>query len=296
MIATPETGVDSIALTYSLMDPLITVLRPISAFITASAAGILENLTGRSYDRSLAVPPDKTCLVDGCCDGVNCSPEDHKRHHSFVEKFRAALHFGFAELMDDLAKWFVLGIFLAGLITAIVPDSFFSESLGSGIWGYLGMLAISLPMYVCATLSTPIAAALVLKGLSPGAALVLLLAGPATNMATITMVGGLLGRRTLFIYLSSIVACTLAMAYVTDALYAWSGISAKASALSGSAEIVPEFVQILAALALAFMIVRVYWIKFLKNRVPKESAHMEPKDAIGHICDCGEKHGGHHTH
>lgn len=287
---------DSIALTYSLMDPLITVLRPISAFVTAFTAGILENFTGRSYAGSLAVVPDKTCPVDGCCDGVTCSPGDHRNHHSFMEKFRAALHFGFAELMDDLAKWFLLGILLAGLITALVPESFFSESLGTGLWAYLGIMAVSLPMYVCATLSTPIAAALVMKGLSPGAALVLLLAGPATNMATITMVGGLLGRRTLFIYLASIVACTLGMAYVTDALYAWSGISAKASALSGNTELIPEFVQILAAIALAFMIARVYWNRFLKKRASKKSAHKGHEHAIGHACGCGEKHCGPHTH
>ena len=190
LISAPETGVDSIALTYSLLDPIITIIRPIAALITALTAGLLENFTGLSYVNGSQIAPDKTCLVDACCDGIDCDPKTHAQHHSVYEKFKAGMRFAFNELMDDLSEYFLLGILLAGVIAVIVPESAMSGRYGSGLLAYLGMLAVSLPLYVCATLSTPIAAALVMKGMSPGAALVLLLAGPATNMATITMVAG----------------------------------------------------------------------------------------------------------
>ena len=132
---------------------------------------------------------------------------EHAAHHNFVEKVRAGIGYAFGDLMADLAGWFMLGIILAGIITALVPESFVSSVFGSGLLAYLSMLAVSLPMYVCASMSTPVAAALVMKGMSPGVALILLLAGPATNMATIAMVGGMLGKRSLGIYLGSIALC-----------------------------------------------------------------------------------------
>ncbi|MFC1836136.1 permease, partial [Thermodesulfobacteriota bacterium] len=216
LISTPESGVDSIALTYSLLDPIMTVIRPVTA----------ENLFGGSYKETREVEPDRSCPVDGCCDGTDCPPEDHANHHTFMEKLTAGFRFAFDDLMADLAVWFMLGILLAGIITALVPDSLISGHLGSGLTAYLAMLLVSLPMYVCASMSTPIAAALVLKGMSPGAALVLLMAGPATNMATLTIVGGLLGKRTLGIYLGSIVLCTLFFAFLTDAIYGTLGVTA----------------------------------------------------------------------
>lgn len=259
LISTPESGVDSIALTYSLLDPIITVIRPVTAFITATVAGIAENLLGRSYTHSVEMTPDLSCPVDQCCDGVDCDPADHARHHTFMEKLQAGAMFAFDELMSDLATWFMLGILLAGLITALVPESFIAGNFGSGLFAYLGMLVVSLPMYVCATMSTPIAAALVLKGMSPGAALVLLMAGPATNMATLTTVAGILGRRTLVIYLISIAACTLLFAFLTDAIYAGFGISAKAAAGVGAREVLPAWVEMTSAVVLAALILRVIW-------------------------------------
>jgi len=259
LISTPESGVDSIALTYSLLDPIITVMRPFTAFVTALAAGLMENLTGRSYPRDRDTSPDRTCLVDGCCDGTDCDPSDHASRHTMNERLRAGFRFAFDELMNDLAGWFVLGILLAGVISAVVPESFVSKTLGSGIIAYLGMLAVSLPMYVCASMSTPIAAALILKGMSPGAALVLLMAGPATNMATIAMVGGMLGKRTLGIYLGSIAVCTLLAAFAIDFIYSWLGISAKAAAGAAATELVPVWLEWMAAAVLSVLIARVFW-------------------------------------
>jgi uncharacterized membrane protein YraQ (UPF0718 family) len=284
LISTPETGADSIALTYSLLDPIITVLRPLTAFVTAAGAGIVENFTGGSYQKAKKIEPDRTCIVDGCCDGVDCDPSEHAGHHTIVERLTAGFRFAFVGLMSDLAGWFVLGILLAGIISALVPESFVSENLGSGIVAYLSMLAVSLPMYVCASMSTPVAAALILKGMSPGAALVLLMAGPATNMATIAMVGGMLGRRTLAIYLGSIVVFTMMAAYVTDFIYSWFGISAKAAAGAAGAELVPQRLEWMAAAVLGALIIRVIWQKVRAGWTKETSPSAEVSAQAG-CCD-----------
>ncbi len=283
---------DSIALTYSLLDPIMTVLRPIAAFITSFTAGIIENFTGNSFHRGVEATPDRTCLVDACCDGIDCDPKDHAGHHSFTEKFLAGMSYAFDDLMKDLAKWFMLGILLAGIIAVCVPDSLVSTAFGAGILGYLAVLAVSLPMYVCASMSTPIAAVLILKGMSPGAALVLLMAGPATNMATITMVGGMLGRRTLAIYLFSIVFCTLGLAFATDLLYSWLGISAAAVVGTAGGELIPNWLEIVAALILAALIIRVYLIKISASNLASRLRPPKPTAESSSGCSCGEPQAG----
>ncbi len=287
---------DSIALTYSLLDPVITVIRPLTAFVTATVAGIAENLFGGSYSRTSEITPDLSCPVDGCCDGIDCDPKEHARHHTFLEKLRAGAMFSFDELMSDLATWFMLGILLAGVISALVPESFISGHFGSGVVAYLGMLVVSLPMYVCATMSTPIAAALVLKGMSPGAALVLLIAGPATNMATLTTVAGILGRRSLAIYLLSIVACTLVFAFLTDAIYSGLGISAQAASALNTGEVLPAWLEMSSAILLAALILRVMWLRvtsFLTRETTAPHAghhHHHEHDHDQHDSGCDSAH------
>jgi uncharacterized protein len=270
----------------------MTVIRPVGAFITAFIAGAIENFTGNSYQRGINVHPDRTCLVDACCDGVNCDPEDHARHHSFREKFQAGMKYAFDDLMKDLAKWFMLGIILAGIIAVCVPETLIGSALGGGILAYLAVLAVSLPTYVCASMSTPVAAVLILKGMSPGAALVLLMAGPATNVATITMVGGLLGTRTLAIYLFSIIACTLALAFATDLFYSWLGISAAAQIGTAAAELIPEWLKVVSALLLAAMIIRVYLKKILESHFLSKLRPEVNQHAGVSSCSCGESETG----
>jgi uncharacterized protein len=203
--------------------------------------------------------------VDGCCDGTACDAETHASHHTGAEKLAAGLRFAFNELMDDLAGWFLLGVIFAGIITAVVPNSFFDQVLGHGLVSYLVMLVVSLPMYVCASASTPIAAAMVLKGLSPGAALVFLLAGPATNAATVAMVGGMLGIRALSIYLGSIAVCALGMAFATDWLFQTFRMSPVTSVIAGQQEFLPEWVHWLSAGILAILISRALWRRYGRN-------------------------------
>jgi uncharacterized membrane protein YraQ (UPF0718 family) len=241
MISTPESGVDSIAITYALLDPIMTVIRPVVAFITGATAGIMENFFGSKNETKQPIP-DLTCPVDGCCDGENCAPEVHRAHHTFMEKTTAGLKYAFTDLWRDLATWFMVGLVLAGIISALIPPDQISRYLGGGVPSMLIMLAIGIPLYICATASTPIAAALILKGVSPGAALVFLIAGPATNIATLTVLVGVLGRRATLIYLSTIAAAAVIFGLATDYIYGLLSLDAKAMAGQAS-ELIPSWAQ-----------------------------------------------------
>jgi len=256
LISTPETGVDSLAVTYALLDPLMMVFRPLAAFVTAVTAGLTENLFGRTGSRqSSTVAPDRACKVDNCCDGANYPPAAHRRHHTLAEKLRAALQYGFGEILDDLAGWLLLGIAIAGAIHVLLPEQIISTYLHGGVPSMLLMLVVGIPFYICATSSTPIAAALILKGVSPGAALVFLLAGPATNAATISVVYGLFKKRATAIYLGSIAVCSMLMGLLLDQLYARFGVEARAAA-GRAAELLPPWVSVLSAVLLLGLIGR----------------------------------------
>ncbi len=284
LIATPETGVDSIAVTYALLDPIMTIFRPIAAFITAVMAGFTENILGNSYSESAAaIRPDRSCRVDKCCDGDDCSDEEHRQHHTLAEKFYAALKYGFGTILDDIAGWLLVGIAIAGAIHVIIPESFLRTYFHGGLFSMLVMLVVGIPFYICATASTPIAAALILKGVSPGAALVLLLAGPATNAATIAVVYGLFKKRATAIYLGSISTCAVAMGLLLDKIYATFQISVHAVA-GAAGEIIPHWLSIATALALMILMANTL-IKDLRQRQQAKA----PKSCNSTDCGC-------HTH
>jgi uncharacterized membrane protein YraQ (UPF0718 family) len=254
LISTPESGVDSISITYALLDPIMTVARPFVAFVTAAVAGISENLFGRKKENH-RITPDLSCPVDGCCSGDDCDPEIHIRHHTVLEKIKAGIGYAFGELWEDIAKWFLFGLLLAGLITVLIPDDIFSRYLGPGLPAMLLMLIVGIPLYICATASTPIAAALILKGVSPGAALVFLLAGPATNMASLTVLVGTLGKRATVIYLSSIAVCSVLFGLIVDQIYAHWGISAQAM-VGQASEVIPLWAQWAGALLVLLLSIK----------------------------------------
>jgi uncharacterized protein len=281
LISTPESGVDSIAITYALLDPIMTVVRPAAAFFTAFVAGISENIFGKEK-AVVSQAPDLSCPVDNCCDGIDCLPENHSRHHTFFEKMNAGLRYASTEIWADLAPWFFFGLFLAGVITAMVPEDLISRYLGSGLSAMLIMLAMGVPMYICATASTPIAAALILKGVSPGAALVFLLAGPATNITSLTVLTGILGRRATAIYLIAIAVSCIGFGLVTDQIYAFFNISAKA--LVGQAsEFIPYYFEWAGTLLLILLSVKPVYKKLQslfksKNRYDSHTSEQPTSD------------------
>lgn len=196
LIATPQTGVDSIIATYSLMGLPFALLRPLAALVTALLGGTLANYVDRGDDTS------KTEGVEQCC----CANEEKA---TFAQKMKSAARYAYIEMMQDIGRWLVLGLVVAGLITVLVPDSFFSLFADRPLASMLMVLLFTVPMYLCATGSIPIAVALMLKGLSPGTALVLLMAGPAVNVASLLVIGKVMGRKSLFTYIFSIVGCAI---------------------------------------------------------------------------------------
>ena len=210
LIATPQTGVDSIIATYSLMGLPFAIIRPIVALLTAVFGGVLCNVL--DTDETVS-PAGRTHCEDGCCAQENPSPR-----RGIGARLLAALSYAFGEMMEDIGKWLAIGLIVAGIITAAVPDSWFTIFQGNTFYSILFVLAFSIPMYLCATGSIPIALALMVKGLTPGAALVLLMAGPASNAASILVVGKVLGKRTMLIYLASIIAGAILFGFGIDYL------------------------------------------------------------------------------
>ena len=336
LISTPETGVDSIAVTYALLDPLMAVFRPLAALVTAVLAGLADNLligeepeksgskkpekSGKKVEilaastivgvsaacskcnspscncgtpevpekevnpalntmpsktthlelktgsgegikplilsHAMHVPESKTssCGCDHCGQEKNGPLPDKRIKKSIKEEFLQGLKYSFIELPGEISKWMLIGILLAGIISYAVPEALIQDYLGGGLGSMMVMLFVGIPLYICATASTPLAASLVAKGMSPGTAFVFLLAGPATNAATITMVARFLGKRSAALYVGVISMCALGAGILLDWLYLKLGINATAT-LGSAEELLPESIKIgFAVLLLPLML------------------------------------------
>ena len=336
LISTPEVGVDSIAITYALLDPLMAVFRPLAAFVTAVLTGLAENLliredpeksgskkpenSGKKVEILAAstlvgvstactkcnspscscstseVPekeinpvlktmPSKTTDLElkagsgegvrplllstttyvpesktpscGCshCEQEKNEPFPNKRiKRSIKDEFLQGLKYSFIELPGEISKWMLIGILLAGIISYAVPETLIRDYLGGGLWSMMVMLFVGIPLYICATASTPLAASLVAKGMSPGTAFVFLLAGPATNAVSITMVARYLGKRSAALYVGVISLCALGAGILLNWLYLKLGMSATATIRSAE-ELLPESIKMgFAVLLLPLML------------------------------------------
>ncbi len=179
--------------------------------------------------------------------------------------------YAFGELLPDISKPFIIGIFIAGIITLIFPDNIADMAADHQFYSMLIMLILGIPMYVCATSSTPIAAALILKGLNPGAALVFLLAGPATNAATINIVRKVFNFRALVIYLSMIAVCSLGIGFFVDWIYTFYSIHTIVTGGMAS-ELIPYKLRLVAAFVLTTLILY-NWIVNLQQHARHHSSH-----------------------
>lgn len=272
LIATPETGVDSIGVTWALMDPIMTITRPLAAILTAIGCGSLVNsMVRRNWDDEVEedAPEQHSCCSHEESELAAAGPEqdEHADHEHLAGEavvrgggpgavIKNALRYAFGPLMADLTPWFILGFALSGLITVLVPDDFLrgAVAIGAGWATMLLMLVVGVPLYICATASTPVAAALMAKGLDPGAALVLLLAGPATNISTILFVRGFLGRKVLMAYLVSITVFCLGLGFLVNQLYGWLEIDPATSVVAGS-EMGTGLISLLTGAALLLLLV-----------------------------------------
>jgi len=204
LISTPQTGVDSIMVTYSLLGPVFAIFRPIAALITGIIGGIITTLVEKNgLIKNTPAEKNNEKLLD----------------NSVSNKIKHVFEYGFISLPKDISKTLMIGLVVAGLISSLIPDDFFIGIFSAGIVAMLLMMIAGIPIYVCATASVPIAAALIMKGVSPGVALVFLLTGPATNAATISTIWKIMGKWTVAVYLLTVSISALLSGIFVDYIF-----------------------------------------------------------------------------
>ena len=316
--ATPETGVDSISVSYVLLGPVMAVVRPLAAISSAIVSGLLVGRTSNNGDNDSTVnntkaepvaaksccsskaaitapaePVKAACCASkstvepiaepakiSCCASkvaaepvvepmlspavatanASCCPSKTttlavNSKPSLLQQAKAGLEYSTGKLLSDFYLWLLIGLFFAALVQTLVPMDALAQ-YGSSIWMMLLMVLISVPMYVCATASTPIAAALMLMGISPGAALVFMQAGPATNIATISVVYKELGKRALGAYLFGVIVMSVFFGWLLDVALNYFDISVQ-GAMQHQHSVLPGWLELAAALLLVVLIVRI---------------------------------------
>lgn len=259
LIATPQTGIDSIIATYSLMGLPFALLRPIAALFTALFGGQMVNLTDNDKNETAPSKPK-------ACSSVKSSFKD-----KVIETFRYA----YVEMIQDIGRWLIVGLVVAGLITVFVPESFFALFAGNSLLSMLLVLVFAIPMYLCATGSIPIAVALMMKGLSPGTALVLLMAGPAVNAASMLVVGKVLGKKTLIIYILSITLGAILFGLGIDYLLPPEWFSAPIARMAECSECGPSVFNIICTITLILLLVNAMILRYWHKKNCTEDACIE---------------------
>jgi uncharacterized membrane protein YraQ (UPF0718 family) len=287
LVSTPETGIDSVSISYALLGPFMAIVRPIAAIVSAITAGLL---VGRSEDdipvsirpsdaevgccstEKESVQKETSCCssskleaveisccstqdvqkeADSCCSGLG---QNTQKPAGLLYKIWNDIVDAFKDLLGDVLFWLVIGLIFAALVKTFVPLTFLAE-WGSGLPAMLIMLVIGIPMYVCATASTPIAAGLLLAGVSPGVAMVFLMAGPATNISTLGIIGKELGRRSLIAYLTGVGVIALLTGLVVDYLVEFWNIDVQTQ-IAHSQEMVPAGIAWASLLLLIAVIIK----------------------------------------
>ena len=257
LISTPTTGVDSILATYGLLGPLFAVIRPVAAFFSGIIAGTLTNISETKENK----------MINGSNNCVVCDSEE-PHAHTIMQKIKKMFIYAYYDLIKDVGKWIVVGVVVGGAIGYFVPASIVEKYLGNPWLAYPLMLALGIPMYVCATGSIPIVASLIMKGMVPGAGLVFLLAGPATNTATISFVAGKLGKKATIAYLGSIAFTALLFGIMLDMFFNYTGRNMRM--IHGRMTMLPEWLHVLSA----FLMICFIMITLFKREEEKEVAGM----------------------
>ncbi|RKY70221.1 MAG: hypothetical protein DRP97_04085 [Candidatus Latescibacterota bacterium] len=246
LVSTPTTGVDSILATYSLMGPLFALFRPLAAFVSGIAIGGF-NWLFHSEERKVGGHP----------------------HPPLPSRFKVkeVFRYGFIELAEDIGKWLLLGVIAGAILTVAIPEGLLTRTLAVPFLPFLIMLVLAIPLYVCATGSIPIAAALIGKGFSPGAALIFLIAGPATNTVTLSFVYSKLGRRAFAIYLTSIAVVSILSGWLFNLI--WRRLGGDMGLISPQGMPLPRYLTVLAGGVLFLLVLK----GFLQTR--KETGGMK---------------------
>ena len=261
LISTPQTGVDSALVTYSLLGLPMAIIKPLIALLTGFFGGFLTNKLDRNdreEEKARQNNVDNNDQADRSLPGM--------------------LRYAFVEFLEDIAKWLLIGLLLAALIEVLVPESFFTAYLGNEYLEMLVIMVAAIPLYVCATGSVPIAAILMLKGLSPGAAIVFLMAGPATNAATMTVIGNVFSRRTLILYLASIVIGAYFFGTIVNEFLPREWFLNPIANMHGGEHahgFMPEWFKIGSAILLAGLIANALYHKYLSHLFRKKTKETE---------------------
>ena len=282
LVSTPETGVDSVFITYAMMGPFMAIARPIIALVSAITAGTLVNIFDSEENDSKPEKLKSGCcstdtkekepVTDSCCSTKtkseeakdSCCSTNSNTDQSLLTKIISGIKYAFTDLFDNIVFWLVIGITFAAIVQTYIPSDMLIK-YGTGWMGMLVMLVVGIPMYVCATASTPLAAGFLMAGVSPGAVIVFLLAGPATNMATLGIIQQQMGKKTMGLYLIAIMSVALISGYVVDGLVSLWNIDIYQHLQLGHNHI-PQWLQLISFLLLLILSLRKYIQPINKKR------------------------------
>ncbi len=272
LVSTPETGVDSISVSYVLLGPFMAIIRPIAAVTSAITAGLLVGRDTAKKELDDSVHATSCCAkkeaqqeIEQAPAKTSCCASKKAQKPSQKQKLLNAIEFSTNKLLSDTAKWLLIGLLFAAAIQTYVPQDFLLQ-WGDGIVAMVVVILVSIPMYICATASTPIAAGLLLSGVSPGAVLVFMLAGPATNVATLGVVASELGKRAIVAYLFGVIAVAIAFGFLTNYLVDEFNIVV-APALVSHEHVLPHWFELATAVLLGALLLRL----LVKQVIAKKS-------------------------
>jgi len=271
LISTPQTGIDSILITYGLMGWAYALARPIIAFVTGIFGGVLTDKLNEN---------EKLNTPESCS---SCASDQEKTHW-----FDRIFKYAFVDFLQDISRWLVIGLVLASIISIIVPDDFFESGIFSEpILSILLVLVASIPLYVCATGSVPIAAVLLMKGISPGAAIVFLMAGPATNIATFTVLWNSIGKKSTIIYLATIIAGALFFGLIIDYVLpsSWQSLFLITEFQDVHHHFIPHWLSLSSALILIALTLNAEIQRYLPKDKQKEKETMQTFEVKGMMCN-----------
>ena len=307
LVATPETGPDSISVSYGLLGPVYAIARPIAAILGAIVTGLIAGRFGgpAAAEAGPADEPGDGCCGGGtvgsssccestpsvtghcddddeqaggaCCGTETAAPEDTSPTNG--ERLAHGFRYAFGQVLLDIMPWMVFGLAVAATAVVLIPEGFFDQPWGV-VGSYLLMAVIGVPMYVCATASTPIAAGLLVAGMSPGAALVFLLAGPATNIGTLGILRRHFGTRLIALYLASVIGCALIAGITLDLLWRQFDWSLPQAAPAGHA-MGGDWLAIAALAVIVIATLSAYWRRRRQHQMPEEGP-----------CGCSESRDG----
>jgi uncharacterized membrane protein YraQ (UPF0718 family)/copper chaperone CopZ len=287
LIATPQTGIDSIIATYGMLGWIFAIFRPFAALIMGIVGGTVVRFLKLEKSNSKYVG-DASNLNDkinssnafALAKNDECNDNCSTIIKTKSSKSKQFFQYSFVEFLDDISFQFIIGLFISGLIAFMIPDNFFQESaINNGIAGMLLMILVGVPMYVCATASIPIAVTLMMKGFSPGVAFVFLAVGPATNAASFTIIMNTLGKKIAIVYVLMISITAILFGLLLDLIINTFNINIHTmmSHSHNHEGMIPIELQWLTSVIFFILLLASLYRKFIKSKIIKKEETVDSK-------------------